>query len=409
MSEYINLAVPFFSQRENIYTWHEVVTKVKWDATNKKNIIVCLFFTISLVACSAKSAAPNLNLILPTESGFMKMLEDKSKKELIEKCKRELQKVEEKNIFEIKELKDYFVYEEKVGSDEFIWFISPDCNKTDVLPDNQVFLLKKESEVYKLLVKYDTRLIWGDLHLFLQFNNVMIVKGKDKAKGFIAFENRAQIYWKSNIIEDGYTIKQCKGQYVGKCNGTYYKFENQPAMFGFEELFNVYKPDETAWDPIYIEASEYLWEEKNPLKYALCNAFDGNPETSFVENTEDDLFEISFNGFGNEFADNVKITIINGYAKNKDLYSANNRVISLYANGYKPNYQEQRMVPQMPIKISFKDNCCGMQYREFNFLQRFGYFSFSVNEIARGNRFADTCMAEFNICEKGSWLFGDTK
>lgn len=36
MSEYINLAVPFFSQRENIYTWHEVVTKVKWDATNKK-------------------------------------------------------------------------------------------------------------------------------------------------------------------------------------------------------------------------------------------------------------------------------------------------------------------------------------------------------------------------------------
>ena len=38
MSEYINLAVPFFSQRENIYTWHEVVTKVKWDAINKKNV-----------------------------------------------------------------------------------------------------------------------------------------------------------------------------------------------------------------------------------------------------------------------------------------------------------------------------------------------------------------------------------
>ena len=54
---------------------------------NKKNIIVCLFFTISLVAYSAKSVAPNLNLILPTESCFMKLLDDKFKKVLIEECK----------------------------------------------------------------------------------------------------------------------------------------------------------------------------------------------------------------------------------------------------------------------------------------------------------------------------------
>ena len=348
---------------------------------NKKNIIVCLFFTISLVAYSAKSVAPNLNLILPTESGFMKLLDDKFKKVLIEACKAELQKVEEKNIFEIKDLKDYFVYEEKVGSDEFIWFISPDYNKKDSLPDNRVFLLKKEGEVYKLLVKYDTRLIWGDLHLFLQFNNVMIIKGKDKAKGFIAFENRAQIYWKSNIIEAGYTIKQCKGQYVGMSTGRYYKFESKPAMFEFEELFNVYKPDETEWEPIYIEASEFLWEEKNPLKYALCNAFDGNSETSFVENTEDDLFEISVHT--NEF--NPRIAIINGYTLNKNLYYANNRIKKI-------NYD-----------YLLEDNNLNYQYINAQANSRIW-----VKEIYFGNKYNDTCISELNFKFKNSnWLFGD--
>ena len=42
--------------------------------------------------------------------------------------------------------------------------------QNDPLPDNIVFLLRKEDEAYRLLVKYDIRLIWGDLHLFLQFN-----------------------------------------------------------------------------------------------------------------------------------------------------------------------------------------------------------------------------------------------
>ena len=365
---------------------------------NKKNIIVCLFFTISLVVCSAKSVAPNLNLILPTESSFMKLVDDKSKKVLIEACKAELQKVEEKNIFEIKDLKDYFVYEEKVGSDEFIWFISPDYNKKDSLPDNQVFLLKKEGEIYKLLVKYDTRLIWGDLHLFLQFNNVMIVKGKDKAKGFIAFENRTQIYWKSNIIEDGYTIKQCKGQYVGMSTGRYYKFENEPAMFGFEELFNVYKPDETAWDPIYIEASEYLWEEKNPLKYALCNAFDGNPDTSYVENTEDDLFEIIVNKSPYY---NKKILLINGYAKNQDLYQKNNRIRTFECEVLQ--YTDGRYVENKTFEL--KDGELGFQE-----LVSDSVFSYKCTSIYKGKSYNDTCLAEINLyTNENTWLFGDTK
>ena len=209
----------------------------------------------------------------------------------------------------------------------------------------------------------------------------MIIKGKDKAKGFIAFENRAQIYWKSNIIEAGYTIKQCKGQYVGMSTGRYYKFESKPAMFEFEELFNVYKPDETEWEPIYIEASEFLWEEKNPLKYALCNAFDGNSETSFVENTEDDLFEISVHT--NEF--NPRIAIINGYTLNKNLYYANNRIKKI-------NYD-----------YLLEDNNLNYQYINAQANSRIW-----VKEIYFGNKYNDTCISELNFKFKNSnWLFGD--
>ncbi len=45
-------------------------------------------------------------------------------------------------------------------------------------------------------------------------------------------------------------------------------------------------------DSIKIEASDYLFDSKCPLKYSIQNAFDGNPATSYVENTEDDLMKI---------------------------------------------------------------------------------------------------------------------
>ena len=58
------------------------------------------------------------------------------------------------------------------------------------------------------------------------------------------------------------------------------------------------------------------------LKYSIQNAFDGNPATSYVENTEDDLIRIAISAEG--VFD--KVRLINGYAKNKELYYSNNRI-----------------------------------------------------------------------------------
>lgn len=44
---------------------------------------------------------------------------------------------------------------------------------------------------------------------------------------------------------------------------------------------------------IFIEDSDYLWDENNPLKYSLFNAFDVDFSTSYVENTEYDLMKIN--------------------------------------------------------------------------------------------------------------------
>ena len=90
---------------------------------------------------------------------------------------------------------------------------------------------------------------------------------------------------------------------------------------------------------IYINCSKPLIDEKDTFKYTIQNAFDKNPATSYVEDTEDDLFDINFI-FAKEFflrnysvksgeAENIiGILIINGYAENNNLYLFNNKTIS---------------------------------------------------------------------------------
>lgn len=373
---------------------------------NKKSIIFILFNIIFLISCMANNVEPDLNYLLPTESKYMILLDNDSKKMIIDKCSPELKKVEKENVFSINDLRKYYVYEEKIGSDVFIWFISPLFDKGLPVPRHQIILFRKESNSYKLLSKYYSQIIWGEIHLYLQFNNILIVKGEDKAKGFILFGNRANIQFKTSNDNDGYNIKKCKGQFVGSVSGHYFRFSDEPQSFNLTEDFSIYPSEE--WNSIIIEASDYLWDEKVPLKYALCNAFDGNPATSFVENTEDDLFDISFNGLGKEYSNKVILKIINGYATNQNLYTDNNRIKSMLAKGYKPNYIENKMDALSAIELNFEDNIIKSQNIDFNFNNRIGYFSFTVSKIKKGNRYNDTCLAEFNIfSNENSWLFGD--
>ncbi len=363
---------------------------------NRKIISIFLTGIIFLFSCNAKTVEPDLNYLLPTESDYMTLLDKDSKEVLIKECSEELKKVEQENIFSVKDLKKYFAYEEKIGKDEFIWFISPLFDKGLPVPRHQIILFRKEADSYKLLSKYYSQIIWGEIHLYLQFNNILIVKGEDKAKGFILFGNRADIQFKTSNDNDGYYIKKCKGQFVGSVSGHYFRFSDEPQSFNLTEDFSIYPSEE--WNSIIIEASDYLWDEKTPLKYALCNAFDGNPATSFVENTDDDLFDI-YIGYPKL---SKKIALINGYSKTEYLYKKNNRIKEI-ANEFISDSEISIHLTDANERFPVKDNTLG--YQIFDYISN-GYIL--VSQIYPGSDYNDTCIAEINFyLDDDTWLFGD--
>ncbi len=363
---------------------------------NRKIISIFLTGIIFLFSCNAKTVEPDLNYLLPTESNYMTLLDKASKEIIINKSSEEFKKVEQENIFSVKDLKKYFAYEEKIGKDEFIWFISPLFDKDVSVPSHQIILLRKKNNTYKILSKYQSQIIWGDIHLCLKFTNIQIIKEKKKAKGFIFFENMADIKFKTSNDADGFEIKKCKGQYYGLCSGTYFRFNDEPPVYSIEQGAAYYPSEE--WNSINIYASDYLWDEKTPLKYALCNAFDGNPATSFVENTDDDLFDI-YIGYPKL---SKKIALINGYSKTEYLYKKNNRIKEI-ANEFISDSEISIHLTDANERFPVKDNT--LDYQIFDYISN-GYIL--VSQIYPGSDYNDTCIAEINFyLDDDTWLFGD--
>ncbi len=155
---------------------------------------------------------------------------------------------------------------------------------------------------------------------------------------------------------------------------------------------------------IHIECSKPLIDEKDTFKYTIQNAFDKNPATSYVEDTDDDLMYVSFglsykNSKGkSKMVNNKKIAIINGYAKNYNLYKDNNRVKEINGNIYS-NGELLFKHKETLFLDDFK-----FDYQIFDWEPR---ESFSVQNIYKGSKFNDTCIAEIDFCNKKSgWLFG---
>jgi hypothetical protein len=102
-----------------------------------------------------------------------------------------------------------------------------------------------------------------------------------------------------------------------------------------------------------------------------------------VENTENDYFTI----FIYVIPSTIKrIAIINGFAQNQTLYLNNNRIKAIGTTN----------------KTILDDN--KLSYQIINR----GYQGWSVTDIYRGNKYNDTCLAEYNIyTTEYGWLFGD--
>ena len=176
-----------------------------------------------------------------------------------------------------------------------------------------------------------------------------------------------------------FIFEKCKYKVRGRADCTYY--ENVKDLVEWDK-------DERKANWITIDSWDFLVDGiECPLKYSVQNAFDGNPATSYVENTENDSVEVAVYEIGKEI---TMIAIINGYAANMQLYKKNNRIcdiISVFEDDW----------------TYLNDDCLIYQCIQW------GKNSVISTDIYKGERYNDTCMAELNFLCNNSWLFGELK
>ena len=164
---------------------------------------------------------------------------------------------------------------------------------------------------------------------------------------------------------------------------------------------------------VKISTDQPLIDSKRPFMYTIQNAFDGNPATAYVENTDDDLFEIEFKfEITSNFLTIDKIKIINGYAKSNDLYFNNNRIKKFSFSSFDmDSHGEDEEEVWNRLWEKYKNTVLpdSLKLYEVQLIPVDLYLiTFSVDEIQRGNKYSDTCIAEldFNVVN-GGWLFGE--
>ena len=150
-----------------------------------------------------------------------------------------------------------------------------------------------------------------------------------------------------------------------------------------------------------------LLDKNNPFKYSAQNAYDGDPSTSYVEDTEDDLFKIEFlhYNYHSNFVDDwfTKFKVINGYASTSDLYSNNNRIKEFIVENENENGDFEIL-----SRFNCKDNT--MDYQFFDLEPNLFYFGLTVNKIYKGIKYDDTALAEIDFYgKKNGWFFAGDK
>jgi hypothetical protein len=265
-------------------------------------------------------------------------------------------------------------------------------------------LFREENGMLKLLTLDVTniRLTMQTGYIY-RINTVQIIEGNEQAKGFIQYVNATKIDEKFKYID----IE--KGQLKGSVYGFYFLFKDEPEDIQLyaENIFNMIPKN---WNSIRISASDFLWDKDNPLKYGLQNAFDGDPATSYVENTDDDLMEIGIQS-AKIFTENTfctTVAVINGYSSTFNLYKKNNRLKKaiFYSCLWKTKNENDN--PWLHNELVFNDDSIESQIKMIPVKEGCYNYSFTVTDIYSGTSFNDTCLAELNMrFNTLGWLFGD--
>jgi len=285
------------------------------------------------------------------------------------------------------------IYKQQVGTDTFyrvLWSLNV---KPDFLSPNISFyqiLLYKGIEVGSAPYYSTTATQYGDMGTFCSLD---IIPGKEKAKGILYTKvsiERNRIRDNSNANEWNRGAPRIKGQLFGGVEGLYYLMEEALKKAAGKEH-----------SVIQIDASSCLVDPNIPLRYGLQNAFDGDPSTSYVENTENDFIRINLQYA--RYREIRQIAIINGYAKDINLYIKNNRVKEITTETYQLNKALTEVEKTIFVKMICKDNTLDYQYFAIELPPAF----LNITDVFRGSMYNDTCIAELNFRTDNGWLFGD--
>ena len=242
----------------------------------------------------------------------------------------------------------------------------------------------KDGNIYKYIASIEYGAIYGTYPGF-SYNYENIMYRAKNAEDVGVFITDGLTLFDVIIVEtdsNEFIFEKCKYKVRGRADCTYY--ENVKDLVEWDK-------DERKANWITIECGDFLIDDmKCPLKYCIQNAFDGNPATSYVENTKDDVVSVIVDGIGEGIE---MVAIINGYAANMQLYKKNNR-ISYIVSSF-PNYFDS------DDNEYLEDDCLIYQCKQW------GGNAVVSKDIYKGEQYNDTCIAEVNFFCNNSWLFGE--
>ena len=283
------------------------------------------------------------------------------------------------HIFSDSSLIGHGIYKEVHNSFVFYRFLFTDNHSYGTFVFNylQIFCLAYKNKLYILGSSYlhEKHLIEETIHATEEniYSNYSIIQEKSESEIIMhQIKDKIETFYDYDGEDDSEETIKTQGEGVAY----FYKLS--------DILKRIEKSDNITNTIAQVKLKEYktarcestLIDEKCPFMYTIQNAFDKNPETAYVEKSDDNDITISI-------VSDTKIRrvgIINGFVKTPKLYASNNRIRKIDINNkffeLKDIHSKDFVFFQIPLSANIH---------------------IQTMELYKGTRYSDTCIAEIQI------------
>ena len=241
----------------------------------------------------------------------------------------------------------------------------------------QLFVLERGGKLFILDCSYLYKKTSGDgtVHSYTAYTytNMTVVKNKNSFD-LISHSTTSCVDYYDDPEEGGHGI-----EYSGYGEAEFYRLNDVLKAADSAKPQGSSIPKIKPESYCYAKCGKTLIDEDRPFMYTIQNAFDGNPSTSYVEDSEDDSISIEIGLTGARIK---KIGIINGFAKNSQLYEANNRIKDFTLSDDDKPY-------------SFTDTYSN-QYTFFP-VDNYAAVTLKTTSVYKGKSCTDTCISDIVI------------